>query len=206
MSLWWNEIHCVIPNHVSKHIRTKYNGIGTLCTHFRSGNAYLRSECAARFINWPDSLYLDFSKNSQIDFGMHRSHEFAHVFIHKHIMTWYKHVERATNAEHSQYYIYGLWSYHPQLLFCWHFIYGPRQAKKCPPAIWSLFIQSIVSNDSISGQRRPRSDCANAQTDHGFRCSYMPEDTFPPTNDTTGRANKLERTDTTLQINERENN
>ena len=39
-------------------------------------------------------------------------------------------------------------------------------------------IHSIVSYDSVSGQRRPRSDCADAQADLGLRCSHVPEDMF----------------------------
>ena len=49
---------------------------------------------------------------------------------------------------------------------------------KTHPGIWSLFIHSIVSNDSVSGQRRPWSDCADAQADLGLRCPHMPEDTL----------------------------
>ena len=39
-------------------------------------------------------------------------------------------------------------------------------------------IHSIESNDSVSGQRRPRSDCMDAQSDLGFHCPHMLEDTF----------------------------
>ena len=42
----------------------------------------------------------------------------------------------------------------------------------------SLFIHSIVSNDSLSGQRRPWSDCANAQADLRLRYPHMLADTF----------------------------
>ena len=35
------------------------------------------------------------------------------------------------------------------------------------------FIHSVVSNDSVSGQRRPWSDCADAQADLGLRCPDM---------------------------------
>ena len=46
--------------------------------------------------------------------------------------------------------------------------------------IWSFspFIHSVVSNNSFNGQRRPWSDCADAQADRGLRCPHMPEDTF----------------------------
>ena len=36
----------------------------------------------------------------------------------------------------------------------------------------------IVSKDSVCWQRRPWSDCADAQADQGLRCPHMPEDTF----------------------------
>ena len=36
---------------------------------------------------------------------------------------------------------------------------------------------SIVSNDSVSGQRMPRSACTSAQADLGLRCPHMTEDT-----------------------------
>ena len=42
----------------------------------------------------------------------------------------------------------------------------------------SPFIHSVVFNDSVSGQWRPWSDCADAQADLGLRCSHMPEDTL----------------------------
>ena len=44
--------------------------------------------------------------------------------------------------------------------------------------ICSPLIHYIVSIDSVSGKRRPRSDCANAQPDLGLRCPHMPEGTF----------------------------
>ena len=49
---------------------------------------------------------------------------------------------------------------------------------KSHPCICSQLIHSIVSDDSVSGQRRPRSDCADAQADLGLRCPHMPEDAF----------------------------
>ena len=39
-------------------------------------------------------------------------------------------------------------------------------------------IHFIVFKDSVSGQRRSWSDCADAQADLGLRCPHMPEDTF----------------------------
>ena len=49
---------------------------------------------------------------------------------------------------------------------------------KSHPDICSPLIHSIVSNDSVSGQRRPWSDCADAQADLGIRCPHMPETSF----------------------------
>ena len=43
------------------------------------------------------------------------------------------------------------------------------------PGIWSLFTQPIVSNDSVSRQQRPWSDCANAQSDQGLCCPQRPK-------------------------------
>ena len=45
-----------------------------------------------------------------------------------------------------------------------------------PFALYSYL--SVVSNDSVSGQRRPWSDCAHAQSDLGLPCPQMPEDTL----------------------------
>ena len=45
------------------------------------------------------------------------------------------------------------------------------------PGLCSPLINSIVSNDSCSGQRRPWSVCADAQSDLGHRCLHMPEGT-----------------------------
>ena len=66
--------------------------------------------------------------------------------------------------------------------------YGPYQAKrglrasracaKAHQSICSPFIHSVVSSDSVSGQQRPRSDCADAQSDLGLRCPHMLEDSF----------------------------
>ena len=44
--------------------------------------------------------------------------------------------------------------------------------------ICSPLMHSIVSNDYISGQWRPWSDCADARSDLGLRCPHMLEDTF----------------------------
>ena len=69
--------------------------------------------------------------------------------------------------------------------------YWPRQAKQClrtcakcadsdhhahaqsHTALCSTLIQSMVSNDSISGQRRTWSDCVDVQADLGRRCPHM---------------------------------
>ena len=64
-----------------------------------------------------------------------------------------------------------------------------RKCTKCavrssyPCAIYHLslcspFIHFVVSNDLISGQSRPWSDCTDVQADLGLRCPHMPEDTF----------------------------
>ena len=73
-------------------------------------------------------------------------------------------------------------------------LYLGRQAKMCPQSytkctfipsmrkvsfgIFSQLIHSIVLNDSVRGQRRPRSTCANAQADLGLCYPHMPEDMF----------------------------
>ena len=41
-----------------------------------------------------------------------------------------------------------------------------------------LSMHSIVSNDSASEQRMPRSDCADAQADLGLRCLHMPRSKY----------------------------
>ena len=86
---------------------------------------------------------------------------------------------------------------HSRPLSCIHIIrisHGPCQAKTCPracadcahshpPAHAQSLLRAfalrwtIVSNDSICGQRRRWSDCADAQADLGLRCPHMPEDT-----------------------------
>ena len=42
----------------------------------------------------------------------------------------------------------------------------------------SPVIHYVVAKDSSSGQWRPWSDCANAQSDLGHRCPHMQEDKF----------------------------
>ena len=49
---------------------------------------------------------------------------------------------------------------------------------KYHPSLCSPFIHSVVSDDFVSGQWRPWSDCADAQADLGLRCPHMPDDTF----------------------------
>ena len=49
---------------------------------------------------------------------------------------------------------------------------------KYHPDFCSPLEHSIASNDSVWGERMPRSDCANMQADMGLRCPHMPEDTF----------------------------
>ena len=64
-------------------------------------------------------------------------------------------------------------------------IYRPYQAKRrlraCAKRADSdhpAHAHSTVSNDSLSGQRRPWSACAYAQADLGLPCPYMPKDMF----------------------------
>ena len=56
-----------------------------------------------------------------------------------------------------------------------HRIISSCTCVKYYPGLCSLFIQSVVSNDSVCGQWRPRSDCANAQADLGLHCPHMPQ-------------------------------
>ena len=44
--------------------------------------------------------------------------------------------------------------------------------------ILRMRLWSVVSNDSLSGQWGPCSDCVDAQADLGLRCPYMPVETF----------------------------
>ena len=44
--------------------------------------------------------------------------------------------------------------------------------------ICSPLKHSMVSNDSVCGQKRSWSDCVDAQADLGLRCPYIPKDTF----------------------------
>ena len=52
-----------------------------------------------------------------------------------------------------------------------------RACAKFHPRICSPFMHSIRSTDSVCGQPRPWSDCANAQADLGLRCPCMHENT-----------------------------
>ena len=49
---------------------------------------------------------------------------------------------------------------------------------KYHPGLFSPFIHSVISHDSVSGQWRSWSACADAQADLGLRCRHMPIDTF----------------------------
>ena len=49
---------------------------------------------------------------------------------------------------------------------------------KYQPGFCSLFILSVVFNDSVNKQWKSWSVCAGAQADLGFYFSYKPEDTF----------------------------
>ena len=68
-------------------------------------------------------------------------------------------------------------------------LYRLRQAKRClqtcakctdsdHPGLCSPFVHSVESSDSVSGQGRPWSDCAEAQSDLGIHCPHMPKDIF----------------------------
>ena len=60
----------------------------------------------------------------------------------------------------------------------------PKSSSTCAKSrrgIWSPLKHTIVSNDSVCGQRMPWSVCADAQNDLGLRCSHMPKDTFSHT-------------------------
>ena len=54
----------------------------------------------------------------------------------------------------------------------------PCLCAKYHPGLCSPSIQSVVSNNSVIGQWRPWSDCADAQSDLGLRCPHLPGDTF----------------------------
>ena len=53
-----------------------------------------------------------------------------------------------------------------------------RTSSNSHTGICSPLKHSIVSNESVSGQWRPWSDCADGQADLGIRCPHMPEYTF----------------------------
>ena len=57
--------------------------------------------------------------------------------------------------------------------FTSHCTYAKSHLGICSP-----LKHSIVSNNSVCGQRRPWSDCADAQADLDLRCPYVPKDTF----------------------------
>ena len=46
------------------------------------------------------------------------------------------------------------------------------------PGLCSSFIHTVVSNDSVSGQWMPWSDCTDAQANLGLVCLHIPKDTF----------------------------
>ena len=53
-----------------------------------------------------------------------------------------------------------------------------RMPKVSSGPLLCIFLHFVVSNDSISGQWRSWSDCADAQSDLDLHCPYMLEDTF----------------------------
>ena len=56
--------------------------------------------------------------------------------------------------------------------------YLSHACAKPHPGICFQVIHSIVSNNSVSGQQRHRSDCAGALADLGLKCLHMPEYMF----------------------------
>ena len=73
-------------------------------------------------------------------------------------------VKRKSAFEHAQ----NKQSDHPAHAQCMYY-----------PGLWSPFTHSMVCKDSVKGQWRPWSNCANAQFDQGLRCLHMLEVTFP---------------------------
>ena len=49
---------------------------------------------------------------------------------------------------------------------------------KYSQGLYSPFIHSVVSNDSVSGQWRSSLDCTDVQADLGLCCLHIPKDTF----------------------------
>ena len=50
-----------------------------------------------------------------------------------------------------------------------------NEAAQSDKRLCNLSIYFKISKDSDNGQRRPRSDCAPAQSDLGLRCPHSPE-------------------------------
>ena len=65
-------------------------------------------------------------------------------------------------------------------------IYAKWPDSECKYHIWlcSLFIHSVISNDSVSRQWRLGSDRADAQADPDLHCQHMTEDTCTFLHDT----------------------
>ena len=59
-----------------------------------------------------------------------------------------------------------------------HRIISSCACAKYHPGLCYPFIHFVISKDSVNGQWRPWSDCADAQADLGLRCPHMPEYTF----------------------------
>ena len=53
-----------------------------------------------------------------------------------------------------------------------------RARAKSHRGIFFPLIHTMMTNDFVSGQRRPWSDYANAQAHLGLRCPHMLKDTF----------------------------
>ena len=54
----------------------------------------------------------------------------------------------------------------------------PAHVQNYNPSLFSPLIHFVVSNNSVCGQGKPRSECADAQADLGLRCMHMPGGTF----------------------------
>ena len=81
--------------------------------------------------------------------------------------SWHKWVEPSENVPSNMRKMHRFWV-HPT---------HAQNVIRASAFHWYM-IHSMVFNDSASGQRRPWSDCADAQADLGLRCSHMPEDTL----------------------------
>ena len=81
--------------------------------------------------------------------------------------------------KHYQYFkIYKENKFHAQMSWAWKKFYNLGACPKSHLGICSQLIHSVVSNDSVSGQGRLRSDCTDVQADLSLRCPHMLVDMF----------------------------